>query len=91
MSGHTRMPLSKSGTPNETVEALAAQQARQEQQIVRLEDRMTQLEASSPTVDPWVEFAGMFKDDPLFDEFIEDMAAYRRELDATVAQHEMKD
>jgi hypothetical protein len=32
--------------------------------------------------DPWVSFAGMFKDDPLFDEFVEDMAAYRRELDA---------
>jgi excisionase family DNA binding protein len=35
--------------------------------------------------DPWVKFAGMFKDDPLFDEFVKDMAAYRRELDAEVA------
>ncbi|NJO94130.1 MAG: hypothetical protein HC820_06820 [Hydrococcus sp. RM1_1_31] len=34
--------------------------------------------------DPWVEFAGMFEDDPLFDEFVEDMAAYRRELNAEV-------
>jgi hypothetical protein len=32
--------------------------------------------------DPWIEFAGMFKDDPLFNEFVEDMAAYRRELDS---------
>jgi Domain of unknown function (DUF4209) len=39
--------------------------------------------------DPWVKFAGMFKDDPLFDEFVEDMAAYRRELDAEVANHEL--
>ncbi|MBD2775710.1 hypothetical protein [Iningainema tapete] len=39
--------------------------------------------------DPWVEFAGMFKDDPLFDEFVEDMAAYRRELDAEVAANEI--
>jgi hypothetical protein len=39
--------------------------------------------------DPWVKFAGMFKDDPLFDEFVEDMAAYRRELDAEVAAHEV--
>jgi hypothetical protein len=31
--------------------------------------------------DPWVKFSGMFKDDPLFDEFVEDMAAYRDELD----------
>lgn len=39
--------------------------------------------------DPWVKFAGMFKDDPLFDEFVEDMAAYRCELDAEVAAHEV--
>lgn len=30
----------------------------------------------------------MFKDDPLFDEFVEYMAAYRRELDAEIADHE---
>jgi len=35
--------------------------------------------------DPWVQFAGMFKDDPLFDEFVEDMDAYRRELDTQIA------
>jgi hypothetical protein len=35
--------------------------------------------------DPWVKFAGMFKDDLLFNEFIEDMAAYRHELDAEAA------
>ena len=39
--------------------------------------------------DPWVKFAGMFKDDPLFDEFVEDMAAYRRELDAEVTADEV--
>lgn len=39
--------------------------------------------------DPWIKFAGMFKDDPLFDEFLEDMAAYRRELDPEVAAHEV--
>ncbi len=31
---------------------------------------------------PLARFAGMFKDDDLFDEFVEDMAAYRREVDA---------
>ncbi len=41
------------------------------------------------TENPWVKFAGMFKDDPLFDEFVEDMAAYRREIDAEVAAHEI--
>ncbi len=39
--------------------------------------------------DPWVKFAGMFKDDPLFDEFVEDMAAYRRELDAEMGGDEV--
>lgn len=39
--------------------------------------------------DPWVKFAGMFNDDPLFDEFVEDMAAYRRELDAEVADDQL--
>ena len=37
---------------------------------------------------PWVKFDGIFKDDPLFDEFVEDMAANRRELDAEVAAYE---
>lgn len=37
---------------------------------------------------PWVKFAGMFKDDPLFDEFIEEMTAYRRELDAEINRDE---
>jgi hypothetical protein len=79
-------------TPNsETVEMLASQQAQQEQQLHLLENRITQLEVFSHAVDPWVKFAGMFKDDPLFDEFVEDMAAYRRELDAEAAMHELKE
>ncbi len=34
---------------------------------------------------PLAKFAGMFQDDPLFDQFIEDMAAYRRDVDAEMA------
>ena len=30
----------------------------------------------------------MFKDDPLFDDFVENMAAYRREVDEQVAAQE---
>lgn len=37
---------------------------------------------------PFVQFDGIFKDDPLFDEFVEDMAANRRELDAEMAAYE---
>lgn len=31
---------------------------------------------------PWVEFAGMFKDDPYFDDVVEIMAENRRKMDA---------
>lgn len=31
---------------------------------------------------PLAKVVGLFQDDPLFDQFIEDMAAYRREVDA---------
>ena len=31
---------------------------------------------------PMLRFAGVFKDDPLFDEVMEEIAAYRREVDA---------
>jgi hypothetical protein len=47
------------------------------------------LNKSNPDVDPWSNFAGLIEADQLFDDFIEDMAAYRRELDAEVAAHEL--
>jgi hypothetical protein len=53
-----------------------------------LRDRLARAEIVPIEVDvpeethPWMEFAGMFKDDPLFDEVVEDMKAYRREIDA---------
>lgn len=34
------------------------------------------------TKHPWMKFAGMFKDDPYWDEFKEAIAEYRREIDA---------
>ena len=41
------------------------------------------LEIESPLPEhPWLKFAGMFKDDPLFGEVMADIEAYRRELDA---------
>lgn len=42
-----------------------------------------QLEAEkAEQADPWVELAGIFSDDPLSQEFFDDMSAYRRELEA---------
>jgi hypothetical protein len=34
-----------------------------------------------PTANPALEFAGHMKDDPLFDEFLEEIERYRREVD----------
>lgn len=31
--------------------------------------------------DPWMKFAGMWENDPTFDDFLAEIAAYRRELD----------
>jgi len=30
---------------------------------------------------PWIKYAGMFKDDPQFEEFITEIKSYRQELD----------
>ncbi len=32
--------------------------------------------------DPWMKFAGMFKDDPYFEEFLQAIQDYRNEIDA---------
>jgi hypothetical protein len=53
-----------------------------------LTDRLTRLDVvfiDLPTIQtehPWMKHAGMFKDDPMFDEVLEEIAVYRRELDA---------
>jgi hypothetical protein len=91
MSARPQSGLERSTINPEVLEMLTTQQSVQEQQLHLLENRITKLESSSPAVDPWVRFAGMFKDDPLFDEFVEDMAAYRRELDAEIARHEVEE
>jgi len=53
--------------------------------------RLTQAEIipleieQSPPKHPWLKFAGMFRDDPLFDEVLAEIENYRRELDADTA------
>ena len=34
---------------------------------------------------PWLKFAGMFKDDPNWDQYLEDIAQYRRSVDEAEA------
>ena len=31
--------------------------------------------------DPWMKFVGMWEDDPTFDDFLEEISAYRRQVD----------
>jgi hypothetical protein len=33
---------------------------------------------------PWIKYAGMFKDDPQFDEFLTEMESYRHKLDTEI-------
>ncbi len=53
-----------------------------------LRRRLEAVEVVSMEVDepqpphPMLRFAGVFKDDPLFDDVMEEIAAYRREVDA---------
>jgi hypothetical protein len=53
-----------------------------------LNDRLTRMDVvfidlpTPQTEDPWMKHAGMFKDEPLFDRVLEEIATYRRELDA---------
>lgn len=52
--------------------------------VARLEGaEIVPLEIKSPKPEhPWMKFAGKYKDDPHFDEMLEYIEAYRRELDA---------
>lgn len=46
------------------------------------------LEIDNPYFEhPWMKFAGMFKDDPDFDEVLADIEAYRRERDAEMEEY----
>lgn len=45
------------------------------------EEELEKMKQENPD-NPWIQNAGMFKDDPLFDEMLEYIEAYRRELDA---------
>jgi len=53
------------------------------------ETEIVDLEVDVPRSDrPWRKFAGMFKDNPLLDEVVEEIEAYRRELDAEQKESE---
>lgn len=41
-----------------------------------------ELESPAAAVHPWLQFAGMWADDPTWDDFVAEVAAYRQELAA---------
>ena len=57
-----------------------------------ISDRLSKVEIVPIEVDvpgnghPLAKVLGIFEDDPTFDQFVEDMAAYRREIDAEMAE-----
>lgn len=53
-----------------------------EQREEGLEERIKRLAAEG---NPWAKFAGTWKDDETFGEFLEAIAAHRREMDALAA------
>ena len=62
-----------------------------EQALARLRDDLSRrltdveivsLDLGSQPEHPMLRFAGVFEDDPLFDEVVEEIEAYRREIDA---------
>jgi hypothetical protein len=64
-------------TKEEALESVRAELARRlaTSEIVTLEFEPTNHEH------PWMKFAGMWKDDPTFDDFLAEIKAYREELD----------
>ena len=74
------------GWPDCTAQGATRQEALTRIRQVLIE-RLTQaeivpLEIEAPQPEhPWLEFAGMFKDNPVFDEVLAEIETYRRELD----------
>ena len=52
------------------------------QNLEKLIDQLSQANHSTEKPHPWLEFAGIFKDDPSFDQFLQEMENYRKEVDA---------
>ena len=57
---------------------MAIEEALADMEITTVEITIPSHQATS---NPWLETAGMFQDDPLFDEMLAEVAAYRRALD----------
>jgi predicted RNase H-like HicB family nuclease len=78
------------GIPNCTVQAttkeaaIALAKTALQQQLNQGELVTINLEAAThePPVDPWIKHMGIFADDPMFDDFLAEIAAYRQQFNA---------
>ncbi len=84
------------GLPDCVVEGATEEEAINRAKL-KLKSRLAQskivtVEVDAPaqglTGNPWIDSAGIFKDDPTYDEFLEEIAKYRRELDAEMDARE---
>jgi hypothetical protein len=57
-------------------------------QIVQVEIPRPENQLVPNSENPWLKFSGVFKDDPMFDEVLNDIEQYRQELDAELAAQE---
>lgn len=82
------------GIPDSTVEGSTKEEA-----IAKAKDALKQQLASGELVtinvdaeslmkevDPWIEHIGIFADDPTFDDFLAEVAAYRQQVDAQAVE-----
>jgi len=78
------------GMPNLSVEgateaeAIAKVTTALEAQLATGKFVMVEVEtqSSQPDSDPWIKHMGIFADDPTFDDFLTEVAAYRQQMDA---------
>ncbi|MGG6269868.1 type II toxin-antitoxin system HicB family antitoxin [Leptolyngbya sp. AN03gr2] len=69
-------------------QAIANVKAMLESQLATGEFVTIEVEAQQPRQDddPWIKHQGIFADDPTFDDFLAEMAAYRQQVDAQEAE-----
>jgi predicted RNase H-like HicB family nuclease len=77
-------------TPEDAVAALQKMLSDRitQAQIVQIEVPRAEESKVSASENPWVKYAGVFKDDPLFNEMLHSIEQYRQELDAELAEQE---
>lgn len=76
------------GWPDTTVEGSSRQEVitsvrqRISARLANAEIIPVEIETSPSAEHPWMKFAGMFEDDPMFDEVLEHIQTHQQELDA---------